>query len=763
MRRALLALWAGSVAMLAIAGPAGADVFETTTLVSARVPPAVPAGHAQQADYAHAPAISGDGRFVAFDGSVGGVTGVWRRDIATGAVDPVSVGEGGTPQGSARLPSISEDGRYVSFTTLAKLVEGDRNESPDVYVRDMSLSESAPGAFTLASAINGGEESLTYLTTEPAAFGSLAAGRSAISADGRRVVFVTTTVSNLVEPHETNTPALQVAVRDLDTKQTELVSAAYDPSTGMPKVRLVNGVNQDEPVPTNDAGYGAVFPGVNRAPRFPLIPPLATVPVGASISADGSTVTWLGQEIEKQAAVLPAEPHMRPEYTEPLWRRIADGALAPTRRVTGGGDPASPACAASGERGLTQPPTLSDPCQGPFDTEPPGPEGTGTWILSPEGDYLPSLSANGLTIAFLANARLIAAGEEFGSAAQASNDLYVVDMHSGLTRVQALRRLTEIAGGKAGELATAGPIADVAVSPDGSQVMFSTQRTVFPLGSPAFVSAPAAQPGMVELFDIDLANETLTRVTQGYEGGPSEQPHLESPGGGDPYRGEQGAFSPSFSADGNTLAFASTASNLVYGDGNTPPLVEGGKVRERDGSDVFIVKRERFEGAAPPQYISPPPPSPTGERDWLLGISARSLSSGAVQLDVATPGAGAVSAGAEGAVLVRLARASTHKSRVGRGSARPKGRTKVATRLVAKAATVVSSSDALGPVTMTLVLSPSYRSLADQIGGLSAIVNVTFTAPGRPVLRQSVPVTFRRVARRSHTIRRRSSRASNRR
>ncbi len=34
---------------------------------------------------------------------------------------------------------------------------------------------------------------------------------------------------------------------------------------------------------------------------------------------------------------------------------------------------------------------------------------------------------------------------------------------------------------------------------------------------------------MNELFDADLADDTLTRVTQGYEGGPSEHSHLTKP------------------------------------------------------------------------------------------------------------------------------------------------------------------------------------------------------------------------------------------
>ena len=54
------------------------------------------------------------------------------------------------------------------------------------------------------------------------------------------------------------------------------------------------------------------------------------------------------------------------------------------------------------------------------------------------------------------------------------------------------------------------------------------RRTVFPLGAPAFVSTQAAVPGLVELYDADLGNETLTRVTSGYEGGLPEHPEIES-------------------------------------------------------------------------------------------------------------------------------------------------------------------------------------------------------------------------------------------
>jgi WD40-like Beta Propeller Repeat len=743
MRRVAMLLWITTCALLVVSGSAGADVFEPISLVSAITPPAIPADHAEQADYAHDPAISGDGRYVAFDGSFGGVTGVWRRDISNGAVEPVAVGGAGNLEGNAELPSISEGGRYISFTTSAQLVAGDENEGPDVYVRDMDLKESEAGAFTLASAVSGSEESLSYTTSEPTRYGSLAAGRSALSANGQEVAFVTTAISNLAGPE---TPAMQVAVRDLRTKQTQLVSVVYDPATG---------TETGEPVPTiGSEGSAAVYPGARLAPRFPVGSPLHTVPVGASLSADGSTVAWLGEDIERQAPVLAHEPHIKPAYTEPLWRRISEGPQALTRRVTGGGDPASPACVANGETAPIEPPTLSDPCQGPFETEPANSNGAGTWSLAPTEDYLPRLSANGMSVAFLSNARYIGGGEEFGTAAESSDDLYVANMENGLTRVQALTRLTEIAGGSSADVDRTAAIADVAISPDGTQLAFSTQRTVFPLGSPAFVSAPAAEPGMLELFDIDLANQTLTRVTQGLDGGPSEQPHTEVSGSQDPYDNEEGAFSPSFSNDGNTLAFASSAANLVYDDGNTPPAVSESLKGERDGSDVFVVRRKTFSSTTPQQYFSPQPPNPTIQPAWLLGVSTHSLADGSVVLYVVAPGPGRLSVSAKSAVRVdsalvhgdgRRARDSVPHGHLGA----------VATRVVATAAATTRA--VVGEVVVsTLTLAPRYRSLAGQHGGLSATVTVLFSAPGHPLLRETIPVTFLRVAHRA-----RGSHASN--
>jgi WD40-like Beta Propeller Repeat len=736
--RARMALALGATLLaLALPGIARADVFGPIELASASAVP----GDAQdqQANAAEDSDISADGRFVVFDGSFGGKTGVFRRDLLTGAVAVVA-------EGDAVLPSISEDGQYVSFTTTERLDEqNDTNVAPDVYVRDMSKPDDQPCpagweaseegreqcAFTLVSAVNGSPEGLSYKydgiepSAEETRFGALAAGRSALSANGHEVAFVTTTESNLANParpaeptglEEPQTPALQVAVRNLETRETMLVSVLRDPATGEPEL---SPAGQTQPVPTQ-SGHGAVYGG-GSPPRFK-----ASSWVGASINADGSTVAWMGQQIALQAPTLANDLANQSEYTEPLWRRIDEGPRAPTRRVTGGSDPGAPECANSGESQLTVPPTLADPCQGPLNSSSGLLGEPGVWTGGTSEDYLPRLSANGMTVAFLSNAREIASGEEF-DATEGSSDLYVVDMREGLTRLDAQRRLTELAG-DVGDFARVAPIVDYAISPDGSQVAFATQRIVFPLGSPAFVSAPAAALGIVDLYDADLADETLTRVTQGFEGQQSAAPTSS----------EGRTYSPSFSADGDLLAFTSEADNLVYGDGNK-------------ASDAFVVERERFAKEQPANEISAAPTISLAPV-WELGVTAFSRKDGTVQLEVNVPGPGTLAVGAQSTVTVR----SSTRARGAHG-AKARRSTRVATRTVASRGI---RSGAAGLLALTLKLGHRYSALAAKRGGLSATVTVSFGARGHKTLRQRLTVTFVRANTHKRSRRARNARHS---
>ena len=168
------------------------------------------------------PAISADGRYVAFysdasdlvPGDANETTDVFVRDRALGTTERVSVGSAGTPgDRSSYDPSISGDGRYVAYASLAtNLVPGDTNEAYDVFVRDRLLG-----------------------TTErvsvgpPGARASDDASWPSISADGRYVAFQSD-APDLV-PGDTNA-AYYVFVHDRVLGTTERASVSSSGAQG---------------------------------------------------------------------------------------------------------------------------------------------------------------------------------------------------------------------------------------------------------------------------------------------------------------------------------------------------------------------------------------------------------------------------------------------------------------------------------------------------------------------------------------------------
>ena len=94
-----------------------------------------------------APAISAHGRFVAFTSEAdnlvpsdnNGVFHTFVRDLNRKVTERVSVGSGGVQAdfGSFWPPAISADGRFVAFTSPAtNLVLGDEFGTSDTFVRD---------------------------------------------------------------------------------------------------------------------------------------------------------------------------------------------------------------------------------------------------------------------------------------------------------------------------------------------------------------------------------------------------------------------------------------------------------------------------------------------------------------------------------------------------------------------------------------------------------------------------------------------------
>lgn len=182
----------------------------------------VAADGAQASGASANPSISANGRFVAFDSvasnlvqnDTNGVSDVFVKDLMTGAVIRVSVDSNGFEgNGASGYPSISADGMTVAFESSAtNLVPADTNAVTDVFVRQISL-----GVTTRVSVSSGGVEA------------NSSAFNAAISGDGRVIAF-TTSANNLVSGdagvwHD-------VFAHSLDTGTTTLVSVATDGARG---------------------------------------------------------------------------------------------------------------------------------------------------------------------------------------------------------------------------------------------------------------------------------------------------------------------------------------------------------------------------------------------------------------------------------------------------------------------------------------------------------------------------------------------------
>jgi archaellum component FlaF (FlaF/FlaG flagellin family) len=162
------------------------------------------------------PAITADGRYVAFEsnasnlvsGDTNGRTDVFVHDRQTGKTTLVSVASDGTQGNSdSGTPALSTDGRYVIFRSWAtNLVPNDTNNMGDVFVHDRQT-----GKTTLVSVASDGTQANRHSYSRSITF------------DGRYVVFYSD-ADNLV-PGDTN-GSDDIFVHDRLTGMTERVSVA---------------------------------------------------------------------------------------------------------------------------------------------------------------------------------------------------------------------------------------------------------------------------------------------------------------------------------------------------------------------------------------------------------------------------------------------------------------------------------------------------------------------------------------------------------
>ena len=122
------------------------DVFVHDRTTATTIRASVDAAGRQSRSASGWPAISGDGRQVAFaaagddlvPGDRNGVSDILVKDLGTGAVELVSVAtDTHAAEQPSITPSLSVDGRFVAFMSQAyTLVPGDMNLASDVFLRD---------------------------------------------------------------------------------------------------------------------------------------------------------------------------------------------------------------------------------------------------------------------------------------------------------------------------------------------------------------------------------------------------------------------------------------------------------------------------------------------------------------------------------------------------------------------------------------------------------------------------------------------------
>lgn len=422
------------------------------------------------------PVLSADGRFVAFETRVRNLFtgldaglretangGVLRREVDGSALEVVAPGPATTTPVPLGLGlAISADGRHVAFSSAVALAPEDADTARDVYVRDMAVPRTAPGAFTLVSP--GADDGRDYV---------LPPGGGAMSTDGRAVLYT--------DLGAASAPA-GLHLRRLATGDAVEISATAAPPT---------------------SGYG-----------------------GAALSGDGSTVAWIDTDPERHVApgaFLPGEVALgglaqdfapRVANADLLWTRVGSG---PARRVAASGDSENPACPAGAPLapdvvGLgAQPPR--GPCDGPFSQA--GLAGTVTTAAF--GSVM--LSFTGDRVGYVTR-------REFRGGppgADGGQDLFVRDMAAPGGRRATTRELTRFtppptAGGDAAPPGVASATLDAT----GTQAAFTTSERTFSLPVPSLISPtlPPAASSVEDVYTVDLDGNVLERASQAYDGTP---------------------------------------------------------------------------------------------------------------------------------------------------------------------------------------------------------------------------------------------------
>jgi Tol biopolymer transport system component len=174
-----------------------ADVFVRSQANSSILRINVDSAGEQSAGAASDPAVTSDGRYVVFTseasdlvaGDANGVSDVFVRDWVLGTTERVSLTNGGSESaGAATEPAMSADGRYVAFrSAAADLVAGDTNGVSDVFVRDRVAGTTTRVSVTASGAQVNGASRAPSISPSGEWLGFTSAATNLVSGDSNGV------------------------------------------------------------------------------------------------------------------------------------------------------------------------------------------------------------------------------------------------------------------------------------------------------------------------------------------------------------------------------------------------------------------------------------------------------------------------------------------------------------------------------------------------------------------------------------------------
>jgi len=270
--------------------------------------------------WSYSATISGNGRFVAFVSLASNLDtqfqgqpnhyGVFVHDRVAGTTTRISRGLTGPSNDSSDDPSISYDGRYVTFSSYASnLVPEDRNQKEDIFVFDNIL------------------QTIERVSVSPLGVeGNSYSYSSSISGNGRYVAF--SSFSNNLVPETEGIQFMenQIFVRDLIARTTKLISrglaggpATTDDSSDPvishdgDRISFTSGASDlvpgDTPWSTDIFLYDVPTATLRRVSENSSGQGGNQMSFDSTISGDGSTVAFM----TSSSNLVPGDVNLRPD------------------------------------------------------------------------------------------------------------------------------------------------------------------------------------------------------------------------------------------------------------------------------------------------------------------------------------------------------------------------------------------------------------------------------------------------------------------